>query len=117
MNIIIFGAGKAGQYFAKTMSSGDNDITLIESNPVLDHARLIVFPILGSMTINRPEKYGGDLHFETYEDLVKAYEDGLHPMDLKNGVADSIADILEPAREYLNKHPGNFEALKKIIGQ
>ena len=89
----------------------------IESNPVLDHARLIVFPILGSMTINRPEKYGGDLHFDTYEDLVKAYEGGLHPMDLKNGVADSIIKILEPAREYLDKHSENFEALKKIIGQ
>ena len=35
MNIIIYGAGKTGQYLAKTMSSVGNDITLIESNPVL----------------------------------------------------------------------------------
>lgn len=35
MNIIIFGAGKTGQYLAKTMSSEGNDITLIESNPLL----------------------------------------------------------------------------------
>ena len=47
-----------------------------------------------------------------------AYSEGeLHPMDLKNGVADAIAEILAPAREYLIKHPDNFEALKKIIGQ
>ncbi len=35
MNIIIYGAGKTGQYLAKTMSSEGNDITLIESDPVL----------------------------------------------------------------------------------
>ena len=33
MNIIIFGAGKTGQYLARTWSSEGNDITLIESDP------------------------------------------------------------------------------------
>lgn len=89
----------------------------VESNPVLDHARLIIFPNLGKMEIKRPEKFGGDLHFETYEDLVEAYASGgLHPADLKAGVADNIAEILAPAREYLNNNSSNFEALKKIIG-
>ena len=35
MNIVIFGAGKTGQYLARTWSSEGNDIILIESNPVL----------------------------------------------------------------------------------
>jgi len=35
MNIIIYGAGKTGQYLTKIMSAEGNDITLIESNPVL----------------------------------------------------------------------------------
>ncbi len=90
----------------------------VETNPVLDHARLVVFPSLGKMEIKRPEKFGGNLTFETYNDLMMAYSEGkLHPMDLKNGVADAIAEILAPAREYLKAHPDNFEALKKIIGQ
>ncbi len=35
MNIIIYGAGKTGQYLTKIMSAEGNDITLIESNSVL----------------------------------------------------------------------------------
>ncbi len=35
MNIIIYGAGKTGQYLTKIMSAEGNDITLIESNPVI----------------------------------------------------------------------------------
>ncbi len=89
----------------------------LDTNPVLDHARLIVFPMLGKMEIKRPEKFGGDLNFETYDDLVQAYSKGeLHPMDLKNGVADSIADILAPARQYLKDNPDNFNKLKSILG-
>lgn len=45
MNIIIFGAGKTGQYLAKTMSSEGNDITLIESNPVLCNKLRTLFDI------------------------------------------------------------------------
>ena len=35
MNIIIYGAGKTGQYLARTMSSEGNDIIVIEKNPEL----------------------------------------------------------------------------------
>ncbi|MDY0295701.1 MAG: Trk system potassium transporter TrkA [Acidobacteriota bacterium] len=35
MDIVIFGAGKTGQYLARTWSSEGNDITLIESDPDL----------------------------------------------------------------------------------
>ena len=38
--------------------------------------------------INRPEKYGGDISYDTYADLEKAYADkSLWPGDLKTGVA------------------------------
>ena len=46
--------------------------------------------------INRPEKYGGNLEYESYEDLEKDFiEKNLHPLDLKNGVADEINKLLE----------------------
>jgi len=35
MNIIIYGAGKTGQYLAKSLSSEGNDIIVVEKNPVL----------------------------------------------------------------------------------
>ena len=89
----------------------------VDENPVLDHCRLIIFPFLGKMEIKRPEKFGGDLVFETYEELVEAFASGsVHPADLKGGVADNIAEILAPAREYLNTNSSNFDKLKEIIG-
>ena len=45
--------------------------------------------------------FGGTITFENYEQLEKTYLEGaLHPIDLKNGVAESIANILEPIRHY-----------------
>ena len=89
----------------------------VEDNPVLEHARLVVFPEVGHMDINRPEKFGGDLHFDTFEELSTAFgNEGVHPMDLKNAVAAHISDILAPVREYLDKHPENQERVMKLIG-
>ncbi len=89
----------------------------VDENPVLDHCRLIVFPFVGQMEVKRPEKFGGDLVFESYEDLVVAYRNGLHPADLKNAVAGHISDILAPAREHLTQNSSNFAKLREIIGE
>ncbi len=86
-----------------------------ENNPVLEVMRLIVFPRLGSVHIDRPAKYGGPLSFGNYHELVKAYvSKGLHPQDLKKGAADSLATILAPVREHFEKHPGTMERLKGL---
>jgi tyrosyl-tRNA synthetase len=87
----------------------------IEGNLVLDHARLVVFPRLGSLEIERPSKYGGDLSVESFEELAKLYEAGdLHPLDLKKGVAEALVKILEPVREYFEKKPENLERIRRL---
>ncbi|HHX99760.1 MAG TPA: tyrosine--tRNA ligase, partial [Methanothermobacter sp.] len=49
------------------------------------------------------DKFGGNLDL-TQEELLKMYENGdLHPLDLKNSVADCLVDILEPVRNYLKE--------------
>jgi tyrosyl-tRNA synthetase len=89
----------------------------VDQNPVLEHAKLVVFETLGEMQIERPEKYGGDLTFESYEDLSSAFTKGdVHPMDLKTSVANHISEILAPVREYLEKKPENHQSLMRIIG-
>ncbi|MFO7618673.1 MAG: tyrosine--tRNA ligase, partial [Thermoplasmata archaeon] len=89
----------------------------VEDNPVLEHARLVVFPELGKMDIKRPEKFGGDLHFDTYEALAVEFGAGkVHPMDLKNAVATHISEILGPVQKYLHEHPDNFNKLVEIVG-
>ncbi len=55
-----------------------------------------------TFNIVRPEKFGGDISFSTYEELEKYYLEGkLHPMDLKNALALELDKILEPIRKNL----------------
>ncbi len=50
--------------------------------------------------VKRDKKYGGDLHYTTYEQVEKDFkEKKLHPLDLKNAVAEEIADILKPIQK------------------
>ena len=86
-----------------------------EGNPVLEIAKLTVFPEREALTVTRLPKYGGPETFNSYEDLEKAYVKGnLHPLDLKKGVADALTEILSPVREYFRKHPKNLEKMKQI---
>lgn len=75
-----------------------------EFNPVLDWCQSLIFPISGKLSIHRPEKFGGDVEYVTYNDLERDFvEKKLHPMDLKKSVADAIIAILEPARQHFEK--------------
>src|SRR6056297_1335310 len=52
------------------------------------------------LIIVRPEKFGGNLEFENYEDLKKAVlEKKVHTLDLKNCVAKEIVNLLEGVEE------------------
>jgi tyrosyl-tRNA synthetase len=78
----------------------------IEYNPVLDWCKYIVFGIgeKPSLAITRPEKFGGNLIYKSYESLEKDFaEKKLHPADLKNAVAQKIAEIMRPAIEHLSQ--------------
>ncbi len=88
-----------------------------EGNPILEHAKYIVFPELGHIEIPRPSKYGGPITFERYEDLKDAYLCGeLHPLDLKNGVAEALIKILEPVRASFKRRPELLEKMRQIEG-
>jgi len=87
----------------------------VEGNPVMDIVKLIVFPRLGSIKIDRPAKYGGPLEFKTFAELSAAYSGGkLHPQDLKKGASDSLTEILGPLRTYFEKHPQKLEKVKEL---
>ena len=86
-----------------------------EGNPVMEIAKLTIFVEKTSLTISRSPKHGGPETFSSYKELEKAYTEGkLHPLDLKEGVADALTQILEPVREYFRKHPKNLERMKQI---
>ncbi|MBD3172594.1 tyrosine--tRNA ligase [Candidatus Bathyarchaeota archaeon] len=88
---------------------------IVRGNPVLDHARMLVFPHLGELNIERPDKFGGDISFENFEELADIYSKGdLHPLDLKNGVSASVIKLLEPVHEYFEKKPENLEKMRGL---
>lgn len=76
----------------------------VEDNGVLAFTKYILFTLKGDkgepFIIERPEKWGGNLEYKTYEELEKDFvAKQLHPQDLKQGVAKFINTLLEPIRE------------------
>jgi tyrosyl-tRNA synthetase len=88
---------------------------LVKGNPILELSRLILFPEKDLLVIPRPAKYGGPETFESFESLATVYSEGkIHPLDLKNGVAESLVEILKPVREHFRRHPETLEKMLKI---
>ena len=88
---------------------------MVTGNPILELARLIIFPEKDRLEIPRPAKYGGPEAFESFENLANIYSEGkIHPLDLKNGVTNALTDILKPVREHFQKNPETLEKMLKI---
>jgi len=84
-------------------------------NPVLELARYVIFAERNVLEVPRPERYGGPVAFESYGELEKNYVEGrLHPLDLKEGVAEALIEILAPVREYFRQHPEPLERMLEI---
>ncbi len=83
-------------------------------NPVLNWTKYLIFNDSTTFTINRPEKWGGNLEYTAYEELEKDYAaKKLHPQDLKMAVAEWLINKLEPARKYFEQ-PEQKAALEKL---
>ncbi|CAB3287287.1 Tyrosine--tRNA ligase [Methanocaldococcus lauensis] len=72
---------------------------VVEKNPIMEIAKYFLeYPL----TIKRPEKFGGDITVNSYEELEELFiSKKLHPMDLKNAVAEELIKILESIRKKL----------------
>lgn len=88
---------------------------IIENNPVLNWTKYLVFYEPNSnFTIQRAEKWGGDLSYCSYEQLEKDYsEKKLHPQDLKAVLAQWLIKKLEPVRIYF-EDPAKKAVLEEI---
>jgi len=85
-------------------------------NPVLMLCKFVIIPRIGKLSIDRPEKFGGPVSFDNYEDIAASYFSGkLHPMDLKKGVAEGLIRSLEPVRKYFAAKPENLEAIRDVL--
>jgi len=74
----------------------------IERNPILELMKYHIFPRYESITIEKPEKFGGNVVYASYAEMETAFSDGkLHPMDLKAACTKYLNDILDPVRAVL----------------
>ncbi|WP_324661663.1 tyrosine--tRNA ligase [Haloarcula sediminis] len=82
----------------------------VEDNGVLEYLEHLVFPVLAvddePFVVERPEEYGGDLTYESYEEVEADFLSGeLHPADLKPAAGAAISDVIDPVRERLTDEP------------
>lgn len=81
-----------------------------EMNPVLELCRYLILPIKGNLHIERKQEHGGDVDYNKYSELKEDYRNGkLHPLDLKNGVAESVISIIDPVRR-------EFKGKEELLG-
>lgn len=87
----------------ETIKRKINKADCIVGNPkngILELTKYLIFSTKNKLTIERPEKYGGNLEYTTYEKLEKDFvSKKLHPLDLKNAVSKEINTILQKVRE------------------
>ncbi|MBI2652595.1 tyrosine--tRNA ligase [Candidatus Woesearchaeota archaeon] len=80
----------------------------VEDNGVLAFLKYVIFVNKKDknkeLTIKRAEKFGGSITYNSYEELEKDYlNKKLHPMDLKNTVAEEVNNLLEPIRRKIKE--------------
>jgi tyrosyl-tRNA synthetase len=87
----------------------------VEGNGVLAFAKHVLFVLKSdageSFVISRPEKFGGNLVYASYEELERDFAaKKVHPLDLKSAVAKEINALLVPIRE---KMAGKDELIRQ----
>lgn len=75
----------------------------IAENGVLAFVKHVIFPIYiqdKKFVVPRPEQFGGNLEFDSYEDIEESFaSQDLHPGDLKLAVENYINQLLAPIRK------------------
>ncbi|WP_428325169.1 tyrosine--tRNA ligase [Nitrosopumilus sp.] len=86
----------------------------IQNNPLLEIAKTVIFHEFSEMNVERPEKFGGNVSYQDYNQLETDFgEKKLHPGDLKQTVGNYLVKIISPIRDKLDLTEELHEAIKK----
>jgi tyrosyl-tRNA synthetase len=86
---------------------------VVEKNPILEIFRYVVFHQFNEITIERPEKFGGNVSYTSYQQLEKDFsEKKIHPSDLKTSAGKYVSDLVRPIGEKLVLSPELYESIK-----
>lgn len=79
---------------------------IVEKNVVLEYTKFFIFPFLKKFELLREEEHGGNVTYDTYEELEKDYVDKkVYPLDLKKNFSIQLNKILEPIRKHFATDP------------
>ncbi|MCC7304543.1 hypothetical protein IT418_03995 [bacterium] len=99
---------------------------IVDENPILDYCKQIIFnahylkrePALldnGKFVVARKLEFGGDVSFNSYEELESAFEKKeLFPLDLKNAVIGYLNLLLQPVRDHFENNTEAKNILEKV---
>lgn len=91
-----------------------------QENPVLEYCKYIIFESFDRLGIDhfiveRPEKWGGNLAYRSYEELEKAFANKeVHPQDLKTAVTRALDTLLEPVRKHFEENAQAKALFEKV---
>jgi len=75
----------------------------IQNNPLLEISKHVIFHEFSEMSVERPEKFGGNITFSDYSQLESDFATKkLHPTDLKQTVANYLVKIVSPIRDKIS---------------
>lgn len=92
----------------------------VEDNPILEYFKYIIFESLDKLRIDhlkieRPEKFGGNISFKSYEELEKTFaEKKVHPMDLKTVLIKYLDQLISPVRRHFEENPEAKKLLEQV---
>ena len=75
----------------------------VENNPVLEITKNVIFHEFDTISIERPEKFGGNVSYDNFASMESDFaQKKLHPSDLKQAVGESLVKIISPVRDKLD---------------
>lgn len=88
---------------------------IVEENPILDYLKHIIFNSFSSIEVKRPEKWGGNITYNSYEELEKDWVEGnLNPEDIKPAVTEYLNRLIDPVRQHFQKNAYAKSLLEQI---
>ncbi|NMJ77263.1 tyrosine--tRNA ligase [Nanohaloarchaea archaeon] len=87
----------------------------VDDNPIVQICKLFIFGADRDLEVSRKEEHGGNLHYEKFEEMADDFESGeLHPLDLKEAVAEEVVERFKPVRDKFRENPELLEPLEEI---
>ncbi len=84
-------------------------------NPILEYYKYILFEKFPQIVIERPQKFGGQVILNAYENLERLFsEKKIHPLDIKQKAIELLDTLLQPVRDHFVNNDRARLLLEKV---